>query len=306
MFFSALAPTSQFEVYENNIASVKKYSDRYYELILQGTHRKAGFEPRRDKGKKNTADSDSKFDSSFSRTYRSVRELALCNPWEQFATFTLSPEKYDRTDLSKFKNDFTKWLKNLNYKRSLNIRYLLIPEQHKDGAWHMHGLFSGIPSDMLVPFSYSDNVPFDLVKKGYLNFSMYQKKFGFCSLAPIRCLEATANYITKYITKDLASSDVGLNKHLYFASHGLKRAETVHSGYIYQSFEPDFSNEYIAKKRFSSLDDVLSYFSSADDEAFPVTLEDVSPEAHNRWVMYEEYMRLSDMDKAVDYAISIA
>ena len=305
MNYSAFVPASQFEVYEKNIASVKMYSDNYFELILQGTHRRSGYELRGKKALKNTAGNDDKLRESISRTRSTVRELALCNSWDWFCTFTLSPEKYDRNDLEKFRKDFSGWVKNLNYQRSLNIRYLLVPEQHKDGAWHMHGLFSGIPSDMLVPFSLVDNVPINLVKNGYYNFPAYQKKFGFCSLGAVRNNEAVAAYITKYISKDLANSDVGLNKHLYYASKGLNRSVVVCSGSIFQPFEPDFSNEYIAKKRFSSLDDVLSYFASAD-EAFPVTLEDVSPEARNRWVMYEEYMRLSDMDRAVNYAISIA
>jgi len=133
-----------------------------------------------------------------------------------------------------------------------------------------------LPDDMLRQFSPRDGVPRNLVKQGFYNWPAYQKKFGFVSLGPIRSLEATANYIGKYITKELAASPIGLNKHLYLCSKGLKRAEVVKKAHIYQPFSPDYSNEHVATKVFESPEAALRLFLCPSDYALPVRFEEVT------------------------------
>ena len=33
-----------------------------------------------------------------------------------------------------------KWINNCKNRKARELLYLLVPEQHKDGAWHIHGL----------------------------------------------------------------------------------------------------------------------------------------------------------------------
>lgn len=276
-FSQALAPITNFDLYEKDIAFLKKYNCCTYKLVLMKSVRKSGYVERgSSKGKKNTAGNTSKLDASTSRSRAAVRELVLCNNWCWFGTFTLSPECHDRFNIEAFKKQFSKWLQNLNYNNSLNIQYLLIPEQHKDGAWHMHGVLSGIPENWLCKFSVADNVPSDLVTHGYYNWPAYADKFGFVSLGRIENLEATANYITKYISKDISKSSIGLNKHLYFCSKGLKRAETLCRGHLTSIFTPDFSSDYVAIKTFNSYDEAIKLF-SVNTPSTKVTFEMVIP-----------------------------
>ena len=76
--------------------------------------------------------------SSISRAKSRVNELALCNEFEYFCTFTQSDELRDRFDLKAFRKDFAMFVRNENRRREKKIKYLLVPERHKDGAWHMH------------------------------------------------------------------------------------------------------------------------------------------------------------------------
>ena len=169
---------------------------------------------------------DRKMDQAISRAKRVVLEKALCNDWEWFGTFTLDKDKYDRFDLDKFYKDFTQWIRDQRKATGFKIRYILIPEAHKDGAWHMHGLLSGVPDPVSFRSIRADGVfvPNKLVWNDYYNWPGFADKFGFCSLGRIRNPEASGFYVTKYIGKSLQDSLVAVGKHLYYGSIGLSRA----------------------------------------------------------------------------------
>lgn len=155
-----------------------------------------------------------KSDSSLARTRSIVREYARCNNWEYFCTFTISPDKFDRFDLSGFYKSFSKYINNLNSRRQDNAKllYMLIPEQHENGSWHFHGLMTGIPDDQL-----------QVNENGYLDWPKLRNKFGFCSLSPVRDHEAVIKYIQKYITKDFLKTEIQRNYRFVLASTGLKK-----------------------------------------------------------------------------------
>lgn len=84
--------------------------------------------------------------------------------------------KYDRYNLLAWKRDFTQWLRDQRKKyRKLgydfDCPFLLVPELHQNGAWHMHGLFGDI-SMCLIPFfcerQQGLHLPDDLVDRGFL------------------------------------------------------------------------------------------------------------------------------------------
>lgn len=174
---------------------------------------------------------DKKLDPSLSRSRRTVLELALCNNWKYFCTFTIAEANYDRKDLATWHKSFSQWLRDQRKKYlkqgfDFKIDYLLVPEKHKDGSWHMHGLFSDI-SPLLVSFYRLDrdgwNVPYDLVDQGYYCWFDYWMKYGFCSLAKIQNAEASAVYVSKYVTKTMAADTADVGMRTYYCSQGLRR-----------------------------------------------------------------------------------
>lgn len=173
---------------------------------------------------------DVKLDNNFSRARSMVLQYALCNLWAYFFTGTLDPTKYDRFDLDTFMLELSQWIRDMRKKYGTKIQVLLVPEGHKDGAWHIHGLVYGLPDHVLCKFQ--PPAPLKLIKGGFLNWPDYQAKFGYCSLAPIRDPIATAFYITKYVSKDLSRRGGDLGKHLYFHSRPLKTAEKVSEVYL--------------------------------------------------------------------------
>lgn len=178
---------------------------------------------------------DDKLPQAISRARRVCLELALCNDWKYFATFTIAENNFDRKNLDGYYERFSEWLKYQKKKYQLRIPYLLVPEQHGDGSWHMHGFFDGDIDRFLVSFAdqyeVGANVPWKLVKNGYYNWPEYQKKFGFCSFGKIRNHDATAFYTTKYISKSFQGDARRVGLKLYYCSQGLNRATFYDSVY---------------------------------------------------------------------------
>lgn len=191
--------------------------------------------------------------------------MAFCNDWAYFVTLTINDEKCDRYDLNIFMKALSKWLNNQKSRKAEDIKYLLVPEPHKDGAWHMHGLMNGIPDDQLEPFTLNDNIPERiraLIREGcsVFNWLPYNEKFGWVTVEAIREKEKCAAYIKKYITKELEQSHIELNHHIYYASQGLSRPQIIYCGEIRKNFEPDYQNDYVRVKYFDNGKDPMFYF----------------------------------------------
>lgn len=145
---------------------------------------------------------------SLRRSKNSIYEIARANQFDYFATFTIAGDY--RYDYDVCKEKFRKWLNNFCV-RCIRIEYIVVPEQHKDKAWHFHAMIKGNLSGYIVRG----------VRAGRYILPSYT--LGRMELEPIRDSNRTAQYITKYITKDLAFSLH--SKRRYFYSRGLKKPD---------------------------------------------------------------------------------
>ena len=178
---------------------------------------------------------DHRLDASISRSRRRLLELALCNPWDWFCTFTLSDDKVgDRFDLKAFHGRFSQWLRDQR-KKGYELSFVIVPERHESGAWHAHGLFRG--NMELVSFADEAaeglRVPLDLIDRDYYDWPAYREKFGFCSFGLLKNPLAAGFYVTKYLTKDSCRMVDQAGLHLYWPSkplnHAVKRGEVFGS-----------------------------------------------------------------------------
>jgi hypothetical protein len=74
------------------------------------------------------------------RARNAVRDLALSNDFRFFVTLTLDRSKIDRYDIKAIMKRLRTWADNAVRRRGL--KYILVPELHKDGAIHFHGFFN--------------------------------------------------------------------------------------------------------------------------------------------------------------------
>lgn len=205
--------------------TIHKYTDQIYKVVrFKSTAPRLApcvkrGEPKKDENK------PSDLHSSISRAKRVILEIALCNQWDYFCTFTLS-SKYDRFDLHSWYKEFSQFIRDQRKKYKKEIAYLLVPETHQDGAWHIHGLFRDPPP--LVRFSdrvaAGEKIPAKLVAGGFESWLDYERRFGFNSFGVIRNAVACSFYITKYVSKSIGSDLIDSGAHRYYASKGLLRA----------------------------------------------------------------------------------
>ena len=153
---------------------------------------------------------------SATRSKNMVYYLARSNVWDWFVTLTLDEKKIDRYDFDEVSKKVRKWFNNLRVRKAPDMYYLIVPEQHKDGAWHFHGLIGGC--DGLV---FEDSGRDD--KNGNRIYRFENWKFGWSEATKVLDTERVSSYICKYITKTLCESTPG--KQRYWVSNNCQRAQ---------------------------------------------------------------------------------
>lgn len=192
--------------------------------------------------------------NSLSRTRRRIYEIAACNPWTWFFTGTLDGEKCDRDDLNGTFKRLSQFLRDYRKKQDgERIVYLIVPEQHKNGAWHFHGLIHGLSADELYKFKLSDKIPKrikDTIRNGtdVYTWREYERRFGWATFTAVRSCEGVSKYVTKYITKDMQEQNTGTNRHLFYASQRLNKPEVLAEGRSVSGLLPetDYENDWVA------------------------------------------------------------
>ena len=132
------------------------------------------------------------------RAKKMVYDLARCNEWEYFITFTFNPDKINSFDYDETSKAMSKWIKNNKYRHAPDMRYVIVPELHKSGRYHFHGMFSNMGSIKFVDSGKKD-------KSDRVIFNVGNYKLGFTTATQISSSNATALYIGKYITKELSA-----------------------------------------------------------------------------------------------------
>lgn len=196
-----------------------------------------------------------KAQSSIYRAKNTIRDLMESNPWEYFVTITVNPNSpfwkgIDVKDVKAVQYAITNRIRDLNKRRTVKIKYVLIPEYQANGNVHFHGVMSGFTDDdmeiaiNMQEFRRDDNgevmmdengnkVPNQyymqpLVRSG--NQVFHFKKFneiGYNDFEIIRDMARVGSYSTKYITKDLFDRANEYGAHLYICSQGLQRKKEI-------------------------------------------------------------------------------
>ena len=139
-----------------------------------------------------------------------VFDIIENNTFNYFCTFTFNEDNVERYDYISVKKLLLKSINNYNErvlkKQGLNaIKYLFIAEQHKDTAWHFHGLIQGVLPD-LEHKKISGHLQYTTVKGcedlvPVFELPYFESRCGYTNITEVVNPQAAAYYITKYITK---------------------------------------------------------------------------------------------------------
>lgn len=152
--------------------------------------------------------------SSLKRTKDKVYYYCRSNKWDWFVTLTFSPDSVDRYNYDKCSEKLMNWLSNVKRNSGCGFQYVIVPEKHKDGAFHFHGLFSGELPGMV----YSGHC--DKKSRPIYNINSYG--LGFTTATKVGENSKAASYLMKYISKDMFAVSDGRKR--YWVSRGLDKA----------------------------------------------------------------------------------
>lgn len=165
-------------------------------------------------------------ESSVNRTINQIYMLSRANRWDYFITLTIDLQKLDSTDFNLISEKLNIWTNNLKKRYAPDLKYIIVPELHKDKRkWHFHGLFANI-GKMSLDFSGKVCIGkyiYDYVQKPFATkiYNIPLWKYGFSTATVIRDPSRASSYITKYVTKDLCR--VLPNQHRYLASQNVDK-----------------------------------------------------------------------------------
>lgn len=193
------------------------------------TGREAPRPAKREKGVKSEGDDMLR---SMRRARAQLRRLALANSFDYFVTLTLDPERIDRYDPASVTKALNQWCNNMVKRHGL--RYVLVPEQHKDGAFHFHGFMGGaglIAADSGVQW---DGRPVYNLPQWSLGFTTAQRLYGTYS--------AAVGYCCKYIGKQQGQRPLG---RWYYSGGALAKPEKDYMTLDYRSLAEQFGGEAV-------------------------------------------------------------
>lgn len=213
--------------------------------------RKGPAPAKREKGKKSDGDDMLR---SMRRARAQLRRLALSNEFEYFVTLTLDKEKIDRFDGAAITKRLNQWCSNMVKRHGL--RYVIVPEQHLDGAWHFHGFFAGDGLEVVDsgtikrPGVKSPQRPRDeaqraewLAEGGHIVYNLPQWGYGFTTAMGLYGeYSAAVAYVCKYIGKQQGQRPLG---RWYYSGGALAKPKKTYLDLEYQGLAEDFKSDAI-------------------------------------------------------------
>lgn len=206
---------------------------------------------KRERGKKSEG---TDMERSMRRARAQLRRLALANHFEYFVTLTLDKEKIDRYDGEVITKRLNQWCSNMVKRHGL--RYVIVPERHKDGAWHFHGFFAGdglqvVDSGTIkVPGIKEPRRPADEAERqrwieegGRIVYNLPQWPYGFTTAMTLYGqYSAAVAYVCKYIGKQEGERPLG---RWYYSGGALAKPEKTYAVLDYRELAEDFQGEAI-------------------------------------------------------------
>lgn len=206
---------------------------------------------KREKGKKSEGEDRLR---SMRRARANLRRLALANDFRYFVTLTLDKERIDRFDGAAITKALGQWCDNMV--RRHGLRYVLVPERHKDGAFHFHGFFAGEDLEVVDsgtvsmagwehprrPRSEAEREQW-LAEGGHIVYNLPQWTLGFTTALELYGEYSSAvGYVCKYIGKQDAERPLG---RWYYSGGNLAKPEKVYASIPYRDLAEDYKSEAI-------------------------------------------------------------
>jgi hypothetical protein len=220
---------------------VKEYPTMFKVVIYHNDYRLDISHERKERKQRNSLEN---INRSVRRTKSLIQDIMLSNRFDIWATFTFNcrncqpkcnnkPCTCSKENCKRYDKDYCfrtmrTWLRNQRQK-SPKLKYLIVSEQHKDGAYHFHAVLENYDG-VLVPTRKKTPAGQTIYNargyySGFTEFVKIGERFDTQDFETD--YQRVIFYISKYITKDMPQV---FGKKRYLCSVGLDRPVTTVNG----------------------------------------------------------------------------
>lgn len=195
--------------YYNSVKKVDLNGEIYKGIVFdQPIIRKGKMGPlNRNKGYSDYFEESENEERAVRRAKTCVTDYVMTNvDLTNFVTYTLDSKKIDRYDEKEIYKKMRNWLSNRVKRKGL--KYILVPELHKDKAWHFHG-FTNVELKWDYGFQLTREIKSDADRDNRIK------------------------YITDYVKKDM----VKFNGRRYLHSNNLEKPTKIYCNVDFESIE---------------------------------------------------------------------
>lgn len=190
------------------------------------------------------------------RCKSNIIDIALnnCSQFEYFITLTFNSNEfpngiYSHDNAIKL---LSKWLNNQRHQNK-DMCYLIVPEFHKSGRLHFHGLVGNVSKWKLVE-AINPKTCKPIKENGLQIYNLLNYKLGFTTLSFIQDKQKVSNYIAKYATKELI--DLKFKKRYWYS----KNLQLPKLEYLYLEDNDSLLDEWLFSKSN------ISYYTQIEKE----------------------------------------
>ena len=176
------------------------------------------------------------------RSKNKIYDYSRSNEWDWFVTITFDPQKVESKNYSEVSKKLSNWIDRTKRRYAPNMKYVFVPELHKSGRYHFHGLISDCETLEFTDSGHKTNT-------GDIIYNIGKYTMGFTTATKVKDSTRVTKYIGKYITKELASMVKG--KKRYWASRNCKLPDIE---YYYNEVKKETKQEVLRKLH----DDLIS------------------------------------------------
>ncbi|MEM0174388.1 MAG: hypothetical protein QXI16_07785 [Sulfolobaceae archaeon] len=158
------------------------------------------------------------------RSKNMIFDYSRSNDWQWFLTLTFDPEKVDSFNYELCTKKLSQWLNNIRKRHCPDMKYVFVPELHKSGRYHFHGIMSDCEG---LEFVDSGHV----TKNGQVIYNVGKYRFGFTTATKVVDSQKVSMYLAKYVTKELASLTKGKRRYWHSRNCNVPEIEYYYNGY---------------------------------------------------------------------------
>lgn len=161
---------------------VLNYADNRQQLRLYSYDIINDFREETKKRKKEVRDrtkqeEDHILEVSKNRTINTIYELSRSNHWDYFITMTFNPQRVNSYDLDDCYDCIKKYLQFIRRNYCKDLIYLVVPEKHISGRYHLHGLIGNAEN---IPKTIANHNGIDLKdNQGRIIYNLPDYIYGF-------------------------------------------------------------------------------------------------------------------------------